>query len=611
MTAGTAAHGTPSAAAAGSPSPHACSTAGGVPGPAAGTGAGAGAADAGHRTATERAAVARGGVANLVGGGVAAVCGVGVTWVVARGLPPAAAGAFFAATAAFTLVGGVAKLGTATSLVYWPARLRASGQHALLRDCLRTGLAPVAAAAVLLGLALWWAAPAVARLTVGQHPQALAAALRALAVFVPAVALTEALLAATRGYRAMRPTVVVERVARPALQLAGVGALAVADVWRPVPLWAYAVAWASPYVPAALAAAHQLRRVHRRRSRPDAAAGAPVPATPVPGTPAAGTPVPGTPAAGTPAAGTPVAGTAAAPAASTRWDAAPVGVALTRATLPRRFWAFAAPRAVASVLQLALQRVDVLLVAALGGLGAAAGYAVAGRFVVAGQLANQAISVAVQPRLAEALAVGDTARARQLYQTATGWLVFATWPLYLLVAVFAPLYLGLFGAAYTGGGAVVAVLAAAMLLATACGMVDMVLAMGGRTRWNLLNVCAALATLVGVGVAAIPRFGALGAALGLACAVAVNNLLPLAQVWRALRVHPFGAGTLSAAGLAAVSCGAVPAAAAALWGRQWWVLLGALAAGAAVHAAGGWALRGPLALDAVRMLRPRADRGVG
>ncbi|GGJ99565.1 hypothetical protein GCM10010123_31830 [Pilimelia anulata] len=527
-------------------------------GPAAAVGAGGQAgADRG-----ETAAVARGGAANLVGGGVAAVCGVGVTWAVARGLGPAAAGGFFAAVAAFTLAGGVAKLGTSTSLVYWPARLRAGGTPELLREGLRAGLVPVGLAAAALGGLLWWAAPAIARATAEGHDPALVAEpLRALAVLLPAVALADTLLAATRGYRAMRPTVLLDRLARPALQLVGVGGLCLLAGHRPVPLWAFALAWAGPYLPTALAAARHLRRVHRAAVR----AGGPRP---------------------------------------------PVDRAGRRA-FRRRFWAFGWPRAVASVLQLALQRVDVLLVAALGGLGPAAAYAVAGRFVVAGQLANQAISVAVQPRLAEALSTGDTARAGELYRVATGWLVLATWPIHLLVLAFAPLYLGLFGPAYAGGGAVVAVLAGAMLLATGCGMVDMVLAMGGRTRWNLLSVGIALAALVAVGALAIPRLGALGAALGLAAAIAVNNLLPLARVRRELGLHPFGRGTLAAAGLAVAAFGALPAAATALLGRGWAGLGAALVLGGAAYAAGARLLRRPLALDALRTLRPRGGRGAG
>ena len=81
------------------------------------------------------------------------------------------------------------------------------------------------------------------------------------------------------------------------------------------------------------------------------------------------------------------------------------------------FWRFTAPRALANVAQIALQRVDIVLVAALPGSAAAAIYAVAGRFVVLGQLANQAISQVGaadgSPRL-----LGDPGHAatRTLYQ---------------------------------------------------------------------------------------------------------------------------------------------------------------------------------------------------
>jgi O-antigen/teichoic acid export membrane protein len=225
---------------------------------------------------------------------------------------------------------------------------------------------------------------------------------------------------------------------------------------------------------------------------------------------------------------------------------------------------------------------------------------------VLGQFANQAISQAVQPRLAEALATGDRATAAGLYQTATGWLVLATWPLYLTVAAFAPLYLGVFGDTYRAGGAIVAVLAAAMLVATGCGMVDMVLAMGGRTRWNLANVALALAVTVGLDVVLIPRLGALGAALGLAAAVLVNNLLPLAQIGYALRVHPFGSGTLVAAGLAAACFGVLPLLVTAVAGRGAAACAASLALGGAAYAAAAARARRPLALDAFTALRRRA-----
>ncbi|MFD0518253.1 lipopolysaccharide biosynthesis protein [Paractinoplanes durhamensis] len=394
--------------------------------------------------------MARGGLANMAGSALAGGTGVAVTWIVARSLGAEQAGAFFAATAAFVLGGGLAKLGTQTGLVYWPARLRATGREHLLGACLRTGLTPVLALSLLLGATMWLAAPAIARTTaheaahvVGAHT----AGLRVLAVFLPLQALTDALLTATRGYRAMRPTVTLDRILRSTLQLLLVALAGIATLSLP---W-FAAAWVAPYLPVTVLAAYALKKVYRAGKPP--------------------------------------------------------GVTTTRAErrgLQRDFWKFTGPRALASVAQLALQRVDVLLVAALGGLAAAAVYAVAGRFVVLVQLANQGISQSVQPRLAEALATGDRRAANHLYQTATGWLVLVAWPICLLVIHLAPFYLRFFGDGYVDGKTVVVVLACAMLVATGCGMVDMVLAMAGRTSWNLANVLVALTVTIGLDLLLIP-----------------------------------------------------------------------------------------------------------
>jgi O-antigen/teichoic acid export membrane protein len=329
------------------------------------------------------------------------------------------------------------------------------------------------------------------------------------------------------------------------MQLIFVASIGVTALWMTASLPAFALAWAAPYLPVAVLAGYALHRTYLKGK--------------------------------------------------------PEGVRtrrLERQELRHEFWRFTGPRAAASVAQLALQRVDVLLVAALAGLAAAAVYAVAGRFVVLVQLANQAVSQSVQPRLAEALATGDRDTANHLYQTATGWLVLVTWPINLLVILFAPLYLGLFGADYRAGLPVVVVLACAMLVATGCGMVDMVLAMAGRTSWNLVNVLIALVITVGLDVLLIPAHGALGAAIGLACAMVANNLLPLIQVGRAVGLHPFGPGTCVAALLSVACFGVLPRIVTAVTGTGAGGLALALAIAVPAFCAGAWMLRDQLGLDA-------------
>jgi len=434
------------------------------------------------------ARTARHGAANLAGAALAGLAGLGVTFLAARSLGPVAAGSFFAATSAFTLVGGLARLGTLTSLVYWPARLRARDTPDLIRPYLRAGLLPVAVVSTALAAGVFVLAP----VAVPDY----AAPLRLLALFLPVAALADASLAATRGMRKMRPTVLLDKMVRPGTQLLLVGLLALAAEGAGLRWWA--LAWVFAYVPVAVATWVLLARSLPARSP------APQPA------------------------------------------------------VAREFWRFTAPRAVANAAQTALQRVDVLLIAAIAGLAPAAAYAVAGRFVVLGQLANGSISQAVQPRLAESLARDEIGVARELYQTATSWLILTTWPLHMLVIRYAADYLGVFGPTYARAVPVVWILAAAMLVGTGCGMVDMVLTMAGRTSWNLANVLAALAVTIVLDLLLIPRLGVVGAAIGLAGAVLINNLVPLAQVIVSLRLHPFGASTALAAGLTLACFGLLP-----------------------------------------------------
>jgi O-antigen/teichoic acid export membrane protein len=137
-----------------------------------------------------------------------------------------------------------------------------------------------------------------------------------------------------------------------------------------------------------------------------------------------------------------------------------------------------------------------------------------------------------------------------------------------------------------------------MLVATGCGMVDMVLAMAGRTSWNLVNVLVALAVTIGLDLALIPRFGALGAAIGLACAMVANNLLPLVQVGRIMRLHPFGRGTI-AAGLLSLGCFCIlPWAVTRAIGTTGAALAVALGLAVPAYGAGAWALRTRLDLGA-------------
>jgi len=275
---------------------------------------------------------------------------------------------------------------------------------------------------------------------------------------------------------------------------------------------------------------------------------------------------------------------------------------------PVAFWRFTGPRAFTSVVQMVMQRFDIILVGALAGAGAAAVYAAATRFVVVGQSVTTAFAQAIQPMLGEALAREDHPAAAQLYQLSTAWLVVLTWPVYLVLLVFGSTLLDVFGHGYGAGTAVLVWLSLSMLLAIGCGLVDVVLSMAGHTAWNLGNALLALACNLGLDLWLIPSHGILGAAIGWAIAIAVRNLAALVQVAVAMRLHPFAPATALAAGITLAAFGALPWWLRTWRGDRWSTLLVALVAGTLLWCVAVWAARRPLRLEAFGLPRLRDSR---
>jgi O-antigen/teichoic acid export membrane protein len=492
--------------------------------------------------------VARGGMANLAGALVTAVVNLLIVVVVARGLSRPLAGAFFAATSLFILVEASARLGTDASIVHFLARARALGRPQTVGGYLRTGLVPVLVVGAVAALALAVATPAVLRLVAGKHttvPHGTALVVT-LALTIPLAAGYDLVMAATRGLGSQRPTVLVERLLRTVLQ----ALLVLAAVLAGGGAYAVVVAWLAPYVVAAAAGAWWLAAILRRQG--------------------------------------------------VDWR-----VPIDRAER-HGFWRFTTPRAFTGVVQIALQRFDILLVGAMLGPASAAVYAAATRFVIIGQLGNQAISNVVQPRLGMLVANDDLDAARRLYRVSTAWVVALAWPVYLVVAIAAPLILTVVGHGYRSGASTMVVLAAAWLVASACGLVDFVLITVGKTTWNLGNTVLALVVNVGVDVALIPHIGILGAAVGWAVAVVTANLVPLAQVYRHLGFQPVSAAGVTVALLALGCFGLLPGVVALVLGPRSPIVAVAVAVGGCFYLVQLWRRRRELHLEVLGRSRAPA-----
>ncbi|HEY3734176.1 MAG TPA: polysaccharide biosynthesis C-terminal domain-containing protein [Streptosporangiaceae bacterium] len=531
------------------------------------------------------AEVARGGTLNIAGAAVSAVATLAVSVMVTNRFNKTIAGAFFTATSAYLIVQALATLGANVGLVYFIARLRSLGEERRIRAIVRAAVIPVIVGSVLLTIGMLAFAGPLAHVLLAKDsgskggaaasPGAVAGALRLLSLTLLFAALENTFLGATRGYRDMRPTVMVEKIGRPLLQVA---CMAVAVVAGSAAL--LAPLWALPWIPASAISYVWLRRVRRRRG-PRRATMPDLPPE-VAALLALSTPVPSPAWGRSPDSGRPV----------RRPEDTRSGRRMARRQLananPKGFWRFTTPRAIANLASIILQRMDIVLVALIKGPIAAAVYTAATRFLVAGQLGNMAISTAAQPRFTELFTTGDKRNANVIYLVTTGWLILLTWPLYLLAVIYGPAVLAVFGKSYSAGATVMIILGLTQLFASACGQVDMVLITTGRSSWSLVNGLLAVGVNIGVDLALIPRYGITGAAIGWAVAIVVSNLMPLIQLALVFRLHPIGRGTFTACALCAVCFGAIPGLIRIAIGAGFVSLGASIVAGGIVYLAGLW-----------------------
>lgn len=249
----------------------------------------------------------------------------------------------------------------------------------------------------------------------------------------------------------------------------------------------------------------------------------------------------------------------------------------------REFWRFSSYRGLAAIFQTASLWVDTLIVGALVSASATAIYTTSSRTIKLGSLILLAIIQAMAPQLSDLLSRGQRARAEHVYRVSTWWLMTVTWPVYATMAVFAPLLLHIFGHGFSTGSEVVVTMAAAMLLSTAMGPVDMVLLMGGKSGWNLINTMTSLTANITLNFLLIPQFGIEGAAIAWAVAVALNNILPYIEVRVMLHITPFAAPGLVPALSALVSYGVIGVAARIVLGPTIGALALALALGSGLY----------------------------
>ncbi len=487
--------------------------------------------------------MARSSLINLVGFGIYGVTGFLLIVVITRRLGSEGAGALLQAIAVFSIVSRSAMAGIDVGLVRFNSRFLARARAREIRRLYVISLLPVGVLAAVAGLAvLVLAGPLGELLASGDESAELTSYLRVLAPFIPIASVYQGVESASRGFGTMVPSVVVERIGRSAALpplvfvaiAAGGGATAVG------------LAWAGPFAVALVAMAAWTLVLVRRAERALRARIADGSILDPGGDPRDDAPD-GEALADDVADLDEITGPTA-PAGTGEGGDVPTVVPppLSHGLLAHRFWRFALPRSFAGVFALTITWVDSLLLGALDGSDAVGVYSASIRWLIVGNVAGNAVTLAFGPQIARVMATRGGEGAKPLFQEATALLVLLAWPAYFTAMVFAPYLLTAFGDDFGGGSAVIVITGIGFLLASAAGPIDMLLLMAGRSSLSLVNTAVALVVNVVANLVLIPPYGIRGAALAWTLSLLVANALPLVQMWRALGIHPWGERTLRA-----------------------------------------------------------------
>jgi len=456
--------------------------------------------EAGDDTRRHLTHIARGGALGLVGAGVSAVAGFVVVLVVTNAYSANTAGLFFTATSLFLLLLAVSTMGTETGLVRFLLRYEAQDRHADIPPTLYTAFRTTLATSTLAGLAVIVFAEPLADLVGLDDPEA-TMSLRVLGLMLPFAAWNTLAMGGTQAFGRMRTTVVVDRFARSTAQLVLVLLVALAGA----DLLGLTLAWSVPYALAAVISSRIFRMFLARRGTFEHS-----------------------------------------------------GPTKSYRELRREFWRFTWPRSITRVSQMAIQRVDIILIAVLRSPMEAAIYTAATRFVALGQFGTQAIQQVVQPKFTALLAQNKTESLKDVYQISAAWSMALAWPLYVVVGSAPLAYLAIFGPEYADEGvAVVVLMTLAMLFGVATGPADTLLLMSGRSALSLINSLTALALDIILCLVLIPQMGITGAALAWAVAVSIRCTLSVIQTRLTMGIVSFGPAALAVAA-ANIVCFAVP-----------------------------------------------------
>lgn len=205
----------------------------------------------------------------------------------------------------------------------------------------------------------------------------------------------------------------------------------------------------------------------------------------------------------------------------------------------RQLIRFALPAWGSKVVETTRSQLFPVLLGSLASLSQTGAYGTSRRVSLAPSAINAALNQVYSPMASNLYLQNRREELASLFKSMGKWSFSLAFPLFCLQIMFPKEILSIFGSDFRDASAALVLLAFSVLFTFGTGPVTTTLILTGRSRLAFLDYVAVVATEIALGFWLIPSYGVVGAAIAHLVGTALNNLLPLWQVWSASKLHPY------------------------------------------------------------------------
>jgi O-antigen/teichoic acid export membrane protein len=202
-------------------------------------------------------------------------------------------------------------------------------------------------------------------------------------------------------------------------------------------------------------------------------------------------------------------------------------------------WSFSAAMFGVGLMEFFMSQTDRVALGFYRGAHEVGIYAVAAALVAYEPIILQSVNQIFAPVIADIHTRGEYVLLGRLFQTLTKWMLGLTFPLAIVMIIYARPIMRMFGHDFEAGWPILVIGTCGQLVNCGVGSVGYILLMSGNQR-RLVRVQAAMAVvMVVLSIQLVPLWGVLGAAVAAAITNAGTNAWNLVEVRRALKLSPY------------------------------------------------------------------------